>query len=147
MYTLPVFFYAVKETIEYEAFVQFYSKLIAVFHDKSYIPHFVPTKIISPNDVDQVSNLSDSDRAICLLKNISAPLKCGEKQNFYYMLEVIQVYGNLQAQELAENITAFVKRMDKNENMIKIDKNENIPTLAEGILACILMKYAFNFSY
>ena len=72
--------------IEYEAFIQFYSELITVFHDKSYLVLFVPTKIISPSDVDHMYDLPDNKRAMCLLKNISASLECGEKQSFDKML-------------------------------------------------------------
>ena len=100
------------ESIEYEVFVKFYSELTIVFCDKNYIPHFVPTKIISPSDVHHMSNMPDNDRSVCLLKNISDPLECGESQNFYQMLEVMEAHGNLQVQQLVENIKAFLKGVD-----------------------------------
>ena len=53
--------------------------------------------------------MADDDRATSLLKHISAPLECGEKQSFYKMLEIMQVHGNLHAQQLGENIKAFVR--------------------------------------
>ena len=95
--------------MEYNAFIQFYDKLITVFHDKSYPSHFVLARIISPDDVHDMSNLLDNDRAVQLLKNISGPLKCGEKQSFYKMLEIMEIYGEHHVQQLAENIKAFVE--------------------------------------
>ena len=55
-----------------------------------------------------MSKLPDNDRAMRLLKNISAPLECGEKQSFYKMLEIMQTHGKHHAQQLAENIIAVV---------------------------------------
>ena len=107
-----MFFYTEKGSVEYKAFIQFYDQLTTVFHNKDYLAHFVPASIISPNDVNHLFNLMDNDRAVCFLKNISAPLECGEKQSFYIMLEIMQVHGNLHAQQLAENIKEFVRRED-----------------------------------
>ena len=95
--------------MEYNAFIQFYAKLTTVFCDRNYLSHFVPAGIISPNDVHDMSNLSDNDRAMRLLKNILAPLECGENQSFYKMLEIMQTYGNLHAKQLAGNITLSVR--------------------------------------
>ena len=80
-----------------------------MFHDKSYLPYFVPAGILLLNDVHHFSSLPDNDRAMCLLKNISAPLECGETQSFYKMLEIMYVHGNLHAQQLAESINKFVE--------------------------------------
>ena len=66
--------------MEYKALIHFYSKLTVVFHDKNYLAHFVSAGIISPNNVDDVSKQSNNDRAMLLLKNISASLKFGEKK-------------------------------------------------------------------
>ena len=107
-----MFFYVDKESVECNAFIKFFSKLTTVFHDKNYLVHFVPAGIISPNDVHNMSNLSDNDRAMCLLKNISASLECGEKQSFYVMLEIMQAHGNLLAQQLADCIKVFVRGVD-----------------------------------
>ena len=122
-------FYIEIESVEYNAFTQFYSRLITVFHDKSYLVHFVPAGMISPNDVDEMYSLSNSDRAVRLLKNISAPLECGEneKQSFYKMLDILQAYGNLHAKQLAESIKAFVRGVDP------IVRSENTGTFATSI--------------
>ena len=98
--------------MEYKAFVNFYSKLRTVFHDRNYTVHFVSAGIISPKDVDDMYMLSDNDRAKSLLKNISASLQCGEKQGFYKMLEILQVHGNFSAQQLADDIKVFVRGED-----------------------------------
>ena len=80
-----------------------------MFHDKNYLAHFVSAGIISPNDVDDMFKLPSNDRAVSLLKNISAALQCGEKQSFYKMLEIMQAHGNLPAQQLADHIKVFVR--------------------------------------
>ena len=115
------------ESVEHRAFTQFYSKLITVFHDKGYLVHFVPAGIISPNDVDEMSILSNSDRAVRLLKNISAPLECGEKQGFYKMLDILQAHGNLNAKQLVESIKAFIKGVHS------VVRGENTGTVAASI--------------
>ena len=102
--------------MEYEVFIQFYSKLITVFQDRNYLAHFVPCKIISPSDVHHMYNLPDTNRAVYLLKNISAPLECGEKQSFYSMLDVMVTHGNFHAQKLAENMKASVVELYSEES-------------------------------
>lgn len=99
--------------MEYEVFIQFYSKLITVFNDRSYLHHFVPCKIVSPSDVQHMYNLPDNDRAVYLLNKISAPLECGEKQCFSNMLDVMMTHGNLHAQTLAENMKAIIEKCRK----------------------------------
>ena len=94
--------------IEYEAFIQFYNELITVFQDRSYLAHFVPTKIISPSDAHYMYSLPDYERAMCLLKNISAPLEYGEKQSFDKMLEIMRIHGKPYAQQLVGNMKEFI---------------------------------------
>ena len=113
--------------MEYSAFIQFYDKLTVVFHDKNYLSHFVPAGIISPSDVHHMSTLPDNDRAMCLLKNISAPLECGENQSFYKMLEIMKTYGSLYVKQLAEDITLFLKGINP------VAKNETTSTAIEGM--------------
>ena len=107
-----IFCYVDKDSVEYKAFANFYSKLTIVFSDKKYLAHFVSAGLISPNDVPHMSDLPDSDRTVHLLKNISAPLGCDEKQGFYKMLEIMEIHGNDHAQQLAQNIKAFVRGVD-----------------------------------
>ena len=112
--------------MECNTFIQFYSKLTTVFHDKNYLAHFVTAGIISPNDVHDMSKLPDNDRAMSLLKNISGPLEYGEKQGFYKMLEIMQAHGNLFAQQLAGNINMLVRGVDP--AVISTGKQVVIPT-------------------
>ena len=115
--------------MESKAFVDFYSKLTTVFHDKNYLAHFVTAGIISPNDVDEFSKLSDNDRAMSLLKYISAPLECGNKQSFYNMLEIMQTHGKHHAQQLAENIKTVVRGVDTGTSQ----RAETVVTPSEGM--------------
>ena len=129
--------------MEYKAFVDFYSKLTTVFHDKNYIVHFVTAGIISPNDVDGLSKLSNNDRAMSLLKNISAPLECGEKQSFYKMLEIMQTHGNHHAQQLTENIKAVVRGVDPGTSQ----SVETVVTPSEGTYIIELGNISINRQY
>ena len=115
--------------MEYEALIKFYNKLTAVFHDKNYLSHFVPAGIISLNDVHHMSNLPDSDRAMCLLKKISGSLEYSEKRNFYTMLDIMQGHGNLCAQQLAENMKAFIEGVEP----VVIENTEVVVTSVEGM--------------
>ena len=115
--------------MEYEALIKFYNKLTAVFHDKNYLSHFVPAGIISLNDVHHMSNLPDSDRAMCLLKKISGSLEYSEKRNFYTMLDIMQEHGNLCAQQLAENMKAFIEGVEP----VVIENTEVVVTSVEGM--------------
>ena len=127
--------------IEYEAFIQFYNELITVFQDKNYLIHFVPTKIISPSDAHYMYNLSDIDRAMCLLKNISAPLECGEKQSFHKMLEIMQIHGKSYAQSLAENMKKFVSGKDPTAGN---DVTESIATPSEDNEGKVTFNFLLN---
>ena len=98
--------------MEYNAVIKFYSRLTTVFHDKSYLFHFVSAGIIPPDNASQINNLPDNERAICILKSISAPLECGEKQNFKKMLKIMQDHGNLYAQQLAKDVNTCVMGQD-----------------------------------
>ena len=126
-------FYVEKKLIEYQALIKFYSKLTTVFHDKAYLSHFVSAGVISINDVHDMSSLPDNDRAMSLLKNISAPLEFGKKQNFHRMLEIMQEHGNLHAQQLAENMKAFVRGV---EPVVIVENTGAVVTSAEGTYVC-----------
>lgn len=118
-----------RKSVEYEAFIQFHNELNKVLRDKSYVPHFVPTTIISLNDVHRMSTVSDNERAVCILKNISHPLECGDNQKFYRMLEVIHDHGNSHAQELVEDIKALIGSKGHD-----IKSTETAATPTEGIV-------------
>ena len=109
---VPMFFYVDKESVEYKAFNRFYNELITVLYDKSYLTHFIASGTISVHDVHHISDLPENDRAMHLLKYISAPLEYSEKQSFYKMLEIMKTHGNLYAMELAENIETFISEVD-----------------------------------
>ena len=101
-----------KDSVEYNTLINVYGKLATVFHDKNYLFHFVSAGIIPPDSASQMYTLSDVDRAVCILTNISTPLECGEKQSFYKMLEIMQAHGNINAQRLAEDIKVSVRGED-----------------------------------
>lgn len=105
-------FYVEKKSVEYEAFIQFHNDLNKVLRDKSYIPHFVSAKVISLSDVHHTSNLPDNERALKILKKTSGLLECGENQNFYRILKVLQDHDNPYAQKLVEDIKVFIERKD-----------------------------------
>ena len=71
-------------------------------------------------------SLPDYERAMCLLKNISAPLECGEKLSFDKMLEIMEIHGKPYAQQLVENMKEFVIA-----NNASSDSAESITTPSE----------------
>ena len=107
-----MFLNADKGSVEYNTLINFYGKLATEFHDINYLFHFIPAGIVPREDVLHMNSLSDIDRAMCLLNNVSAPFECGEKQNFYKMLEIMQTHGNVHTQQLVEDIKASVRGQD-----------------------------------
>ena len=102
-----------EELVEHKVFIKFYSKLTTVFRNKDYLPHLVTAKIVSPDSVHHLSNLSNRDRAMRLLEYISDALDGGEKGCFYGMLQIMQEHGNLHAQNVAVEINkALVSGVD-----------------------------------
>ena len=77
-----------------------------------------------------MSTLPDNDKAICILNNISASLESDEKQSFYKMLEIMKEHGNLHAQQLAENMKAFVSGVDP---VVIVENTEAVVMSIEGI--------------
>ena len=98
-----LYFY-LEELLEYGVFIKFYSKLTMVLRNKDYLPHLVTARIVAPNNIHRLSDLSNDDRAMHLLEYISDSLVGGEKGCFYRMLEILQEHGNLHAQSVAEEI-------------------------------------------
>ena len=98
------------------------------FHDKNYLFDFVSAGIIPSDNANQMYSLPDVDRAMCLLNSISAPLECGEKQNFYKMLEMLQAHDNIHAQQLAKDINTCVRGQDP----IVKSKSTGTATVTEG---------------
>lgn len=90
--------------MEYRAFAKYYSELTTVLSDKNYLHHFVTAGIIPPEKVHHLSTLSDNDRAIRVLKNISDPLMHSRNESFYNMLKIMREHGNLHAKGLAKSL-------------------------------------------
>ena len=105
-----------------------------MFHDKSYLFYFALAGIVSQDDVPHMCSLPDIERPMCLLKNISVPLENDEKQNFYKMLEILQAHGNLQAQQLAEDIQASVRREDP---VVRSKTTRTITSSIKGITSYV----------
>ena len=82
-----------------------------MFYDANYLSHFVRDRIILARDVDHITSLPGRDRAVCVLNNITASLEGGNTQSFYKMLEIMQSYGTLHAQEVANDILKLVSNV------------------------------------
>ena len=83
-----------------------------MFYDTNYLSRFVPAGIILASDVDHITSLPGKDRAVCVLRNITASLECGNTQSFYKMLEIMQSYGTLHAKEVANDVLKWVSNVD-----------------------------------
>ena len=117
-------------SVECEALIQFYNELLVVFCDKNYLAYFVSAKIFLPRDVCHMSKLSDNGIAVCILVKIFASLESAEKQSFYKMLEIMKEHGNLHAQQLAENMKAFIKGI---EPVVVVENTKAVVTSVEGM--------------
>jgi len=113
LYIFVLLYFVGERSMEYRAFVRYYSELTTVLSDKRYLHHFVTAEIISPDKVYYLSNMSDNDRAIRVLKSISDPLIHGQNECFNSMLEIMKEHGNLPAKEVAKNLkTASVSGIE-----------------------------------
>ena len=73
------------------------------------IPHFVSVRILSVSDQEEITALANpNDKALMLLKKISAALKNGFHKSFRDMLSVMRIYGNNDVKDLSQNIIALL---------------------------------------
>lgn len=72
-------------------------------------PYFISARILSVSDQEEISALANpNDKALMLLKKISAALKSGFHKSFRDMLSLMCIYGNNDIKELSQNITALL---------------------------------------
>ena len=72
-------------------------------------PYFISARILSVSDQEEISALANpNDKALMLLKKISAALKSGFHKSFCDMLSLMHIYGNNDVKELSQNITALL---------------------------------------
>ena len=73
------------------------------------IPHFISARILSVSDHEEISALANpNDKALMLLKKISAALQNGYHKSFRDTLSLMRIYGNNDLKELSQNITALL---------------------------------------
>ena len=72
-------------------------------------PYFISARILSVSDQEEITALANpNDKALMLLKKISAPLESGFCKSFHNMLSVMRIYGNDDMKDLAQKITALL---------------------------------------
>jgi len=69
------------------------------------IPHFVSARVITVSDHEEIgAQANPNDKAVVLLKKVSAALESGFCKSFRHMLSVMQIYGNTDVKDLSQKI-------------------------------------------
>ena len=91
---------------EYYVFGSNYHDLITLLSNANLYGHFVSKDIITVEDHQNIFSISNArDKAVTLLKPISAALKTGYPSSFYDMLDIMKTHGNQSVRAFAEKIT------------------------------------------
>ena len=91
---------------ELKLFTKYYPQLCNTLTDiDNLLPHFVQHRVITVNDLEEISATASSRRKVQkLLIHISGPLRAGNIEVFYTMLRIMEKYGHLATQQLANQI-------------------------------------------
>ena len=83
-----------------------YSKLCNTLTDiENLLPHFVDEDIIKFQDLEEINAIVPSTKKVQrLMVHISGPLRAGNTEVFYIMLRIMEEYGHLATQQLADQI-------------------------------------------
>ena len=89
----------VKEVVD-----EFYSDIVKVLPIKNILHQLVPAKILSPDDIEEIDGLRESeDKSSYVLDIIDKSLKAGITLSFYTLLDIMEKYGG-DVSVLAKNI-------------------------------------------
>ena len=102
-------------SVEFNIFIEHYSKLVDIMEAKSILKYFIEEKVILPREAESITMTTSSKRAAeLLLMKISAPLQAGFKDcsaNFNKLLNIIKQHGNIAAIELCIDIEKKLSKM------------------------------------
>lgn len=74
-------------------------------------PYFISTRIISVSDDEEIrAQANPNDKAIVLLKKVSAGLEGGYYSSFRDMLSVMRIYGNSDVKRLSQDIIKLLPK-------------------------------------
>ena len=72
-------------------------------------PHFISARILTVLDQEEIMGLANpSEKAMVVLKKISAALENNFCKSFRHMLSVMHIYGNTDMKDLSQNIIALL---------------------------------------
>ena len=98
-YTVHIF---LEKVAVHTLFTKNYAKLCATMQDiDSLIDHFVAKQIINMNKAEEFASITTSEKIKRLLHMIEGPLKSGDTNGFYTMLDIMEGHGVQATKNLA----------------------------------------------
>ena len=86
------------------------SKILSAF-SSDLIPHFIAARILSVSDHEEIqAQANPNDKAMVLLKKVSAPLESGYYKSFHCMLNVMCIHGNHDLKALSKKIIGLLPK-------------------------------------
>ena len=97
--------YALDAIKEYEVFTAFHGKLSAVLSVSLLSPHLVSAGILSMNEEKELDAIVNTNKkAAFVLEKVAEDLNKGSTQIFYFLLSVIEIYGDYSSIQLVSDI-------------------------------------------
>ena len=98
-------FYTLDDMKEYTVFKAFHARLSAVLSVSSLSPHLVSAGILSVNEDKELDAIINTNKkAAYVLGKVVENLKKGSTQIFYFLLLVIEKYGDNSSIQLVSDI-------------------------------------------
>ena len=94
-----------------DVFLDHYNALGSILSSSisNLTPHFITARILTILDQDEIMGLTNpNEKAMVVLKKVSAALENGFCKSFYDMLSVMYTHGNSDMRDLSQNIVALL---------------------------------------
>ena len=104
------------DTHELNVFTDYYSVLCHTLTDvNSLLLQFVQKRVITTDNLEEINAIATSTKKVQkLMVHISGPLKGGNTKVFHIMLGIMEEYGHLATQQLAEEMRTSLTIFNRN---------------------------------
>ena len=124
--------YTLDSIKEYTVFTAFHTRLSVVLSVSSLSPHLISAGILSVNQDKELDAIVNTNKkAAYVLGKVVEDLKKGSTQIFYFLLSVIEIYGDNSSIQLVSDIKREIVAFSGNCNNIKSSNSHNMTTLSQ----------------
>ena len=103
---------------EYSVFKDHYYGLTKLLFNTNLTPHLIQEGVIAPTDHEKLNAIDTSTgKAEMVLPIVTSGLEAGITESFYKMLDIMESYGNSDAQQLSIAIKRKVAGSRKDEGL------------------------------